>query len=184
MKWVLMLVMLSGPAMGQSALDIDYEGLLKGAGSRDQIKTHGVTLKRKTNANGSVTYSGHDRAKQGAVGCWMTIATHAAAVDRKCKLAVDPKRRKALNKLLGGIARFYAKNNVPVSSQGRKLSAVRSSIEAAIRSEGSSLPASACRGETAAFAVNFINGLSAAKSEQDFQKVLGPGRLPVSDPCF
>ncbi|WP_298260075.1 hypothetical protein [uncultured Litoreibacter sp.] len=184
MKWLAALMMLSVPAMGQSALDIDFNALFEGGAGQDQITTHGVTLMRRTEPNGSVSYQGTDATEQGAVGCWMMIAVHAAAMDRKCDLPINPSERHALDNLLGGIARFYAKNNFPVLPEGRDLPSVRAAIEVLIRSERSSIPAAVCTGEAADFVVSFIDGLRVDAAEQDFLDVLGPARLPVANPCF
>ena len=184
MRWLIACLAMSAPALSQSALDTDFEALFETSDSQSQFDAHGVTLRRDARADGTFAYSGIDKSEQGAVGCWMMISVHAAALDRKCDLSVNPSERNALNMLLGGIARFYVQNNVPVLPEGRDLASVRSAIEVLIRSERSALPEASCVGEPADFVTSFIDGLDVTADEQKFQDVLGPARLPVSNPCF
>ncbi|MEP3347424.1 MAG: hypothetical protein ABJN34_07800 [Litoreibacter sp.] len=183
MKWLVMALMLAGPAAAQTALDTDFEKLVEEAGSQDEVVTHGVTIIRERMPNGPTSYEAFDGTDQGAVGCWMMIAVHASAMDRQCELSVNPSERAALDNLLGGIARFYAENNVPIMPEGRDLVAVRSAIEMLIKGESTTIIPENCTGEPADFVESFVDNLSVTASEEHFQNVLGPKRIPVMSPC-
>lgn len=174
------------PTFAQDALRNDYGVLFErypqsvetrtgDDGRRIDVLTHpgGVVVQRGQGDDGPVYYA-IDLNETGAVGCMMVVAIELSRAARACPQDMTDAQHDRLGKMLIRLARFYAANKVPATTEADVLAAV-----ADLSRQGGSCERLAAPPTRQLLAMIDAPGFDGLLSD-----MLTLPRPPVVNPCF
>lgn len=178
--WVIFGVIWPGMAVSDG-FSIDFETAL--AAQAEQVETldDGTRLLRmetgieiRASDQGVVAI---DRSGSGAVGCYLGMYAQIASTAQACDLGLDGEQLERLDRVLGRLAAYYAKNTVPVMTDSERDRALRAMLKRFQPDEG------ACS-EIDQDTRLFMTQLVSPPVEETIEKSLEVPRLPVVNPCL